>query len=239
MGTSETTNHGRLKTLALAWAQSNGLPIAATEVRMPRSRFRVDVAACARGPAGRAVVFECKQARADLLKDAHAETITQRRLAELLERRTRLEALMAVHRPDLRRSETLFPEFDAWDFSGIEHRAYRTVLAEIGMLQSRVIRGTKFSRMVRYRCADLLYLVVEDGIFAPAEIPAGWGLLRRCGETLELARAPAALDASTEQRLALLESIALAGTRAVNRSVGISITAIEEPGGWSRQVTIR
>jgi len=29
--------------------------------------------------------------------------------------------------------------------------------------------------MFRYRCADFLYLVVEDGIFAEAEVPAGGG----------------------------------------------------------------
>jgi len=37
---------------------------------------------------------------------------------------------------------------------------------------------------------------------------------------LERARAPANLDAAITQRAALLESIAMAGTRAVNRVVG-------------------
>lgn len=238
MSSGETASHARLKVLALAWAQANGLPMAAPEVRMPRSGFRVDVAACARGPAGRTAVFECKQARSDLLKDAHAEVESRRRLAALLERRALLEALMSTHRPDLRRGESLFPEFDAWDFAGLEHHTYRAVLAQIALLQARVVRGTKFSRMVRYRCADLLYLVVEDGIFAEAEIPAGWGLLCRTGDGLVLARPPAALDASNEQRVALLESIALAGTRAVNRASGISITVVEHLTGWSRHIEV-
>jgi len=79
--------------------------------------------------------------------------------------------------------------------------------------------------MFRYRCADLLYLVVEDGIFAQAEIPAGWGLLIRSGEGLVVARPPVALDAAPAQRARLLESIALAGTRAVNRAAGIVLPA--------------
>lgn len=172
-------------------------------------------------------MFECKQARADLLKDAHAEAATRRRLAELIERRAKLEELLAVHRPDLRKGEALWPEFDAWDFSGLEHRTYRAVLDELATMQERVVRGTKFSKMFRYRCADFLYLVVEKGIFAEAEIPAGWGLLRRNGEALELARRPAALEAAPEQRAALLEAIALAGTRAVNRALGVESL----PGG--------
>ena len=67
--------------------------------------------------------------------------------------------------------------------------------------------------MYRYRCADLLYLVVEEAIFTEAEIPAGWGLLVRRGEALVLVRPPVALEAAEAQRIALLENIALAATR--------------------------
>src|SRR4051812_17764513 len=180
MPSSETLNHSRLKALALTWAQVNGFPLCGLEVQVPKSGYRADVAAMGRGATARSAVFECKQSRSDLLKDAHAETTTRTHLAELTQRRRTLEELLAVHRPDLRRGEALWPEYDSWDFSPLEHRAYRDVLTEIETMQRRVIRGTKFSKMFRYRCADFLYLVVEDGIFAEAEIPAGWGLLIRC-----------------------------------------------------------
>lgn len=230
MTRGESENHARLKTLALAWAQANGFAICGLEVRVPRSGYRADVSAYApaRGAvAARTAVFECKQARADLLKDAHAEADTRRRLAELTQRRKNLEELMAVHRPDLRRGEALWAEYDTWDFSGLEHRAYRGVLAELETTQRRVLRGTKFSKMFRYRCADFLYLVVEEAIFAEAEVPAGWGLLVRGGGELRLARPPAQLDAATTQRAALLEAIAVAGTRALNRAAGI-------PSPWAQ-----
>jgi len=214
MASGETDEHRRLKVLALTWARANGFAIAASEVRVPKSGYRADVVACSHGANRRTAVFECKQARADLLKDAHVEAATRRRLAELLERRRKLEELLAVHRPDLRRGEALFPEFDAWDFSGLEHATYRAVLAELSTLQARVLKGTKFSKMFRYRCADFLYLVVEENIFAEAEIPAGWGLLVRRGGELALTRPPLALDAAEGQRIALLENIALVATRA-------------------------
>lgn len=225
MASAETEQHRRLKSLALAWAQARGFAIAAPEVRVPRSGYRADVAAYSRQwdaqtPA-RTAIFECKQARGDLLKDAHAEAATRARLAELIERRQKLEQLLAVHRPDLRRGEALWPEFDTWDFSALEHRGYRGVLDELETVQRRVLRGTKFSRMFRYRCADFLCLVVEEDIFAEAEIPAGWGLLVRSGEALRLVRPPAPLDTMPGQRTALLESIALAGTQAVNRAAGV------------------
>lgn len=230
MPSAETVNHQRLKTLALAWAQAHGFAICAPEVRVPRSGYRADVAACGRGAAARTAVFECKQSRADLLKDAHAEAETRALLAELIARRRSLEEMLAVHRPDLRRGEALWPEFDSWDFSSLEHQTYRSLLAELETVQRRVLRGTKFSKMFRYRCADFLYLVVEEGIFAEAEIPAGWGLLIRvstaAGEELRLARPPAQLDAAPAQRAALLEMIAVAGTRAVNRAAGIAPTSL-------------
>jgi hypothetical protein len=217
MAQGETEKHRRLKALALVWAREQGFAIAACEVRVPKSGYRADVAACSRGAGRRTAVFECKQARADLLKDAHGEEATRARLAEWVERRRALEEMLAVHRPDLRRGEALWPEFDAWDFSGLEHATYRSVLAEIETLQRRVHGGTKFSKMFRYRCADFLYLVVEENIFAEAEIPAGWGLLVRTksedGDGLRVARAPVALGAEEGQRVALLEAIAVAATR--------------------------
>ena len=229
MSGAESENHSRLKTLALAWAQANGFAICGLEVRVPRSGYRADLAAVGRGATARAAVFECKQSRADLLKDAHGELATRMRLHELTQRRRTLEELLAVHRPDLRRGEALWPEYDSWDFSSLEHHAYRGVLDELETVQRRVLRGTKFSKMFRYRCADFLYLVVEDGIFAEAEIPAGWGLLVRCGEELRIARAPANLEAAPLQRAALLECIALAGTRAVNRMNGVVLS----PPDWT------
>ena len=103
----ETELHKKLKALALVWAQANGFAICATEVRVPKSGYRADVAAMSRGAAARTAVFECKQARADLRKDAHSEAATRVRLEDLVARRRKLEELLAVHRPDLRRGEAL------------------------------------------------------------------------------------------------------------------------------------
>jgi hypothetical protein len=225
----ESTAHVQLKRLALAWAQANGLPLCATEVRVPKSGFRADVAASSRGPAPKTAIFECKQARSDLLKDAHAEAATRELLTTLTERRRTMESLFQTHRPDLRRCEALWPEYDTWDFGQLEHSGYQRLLVELDRVQRRVVRGTKFSKLFRYRAADFLYLVVEDGIFAEAEVPAGWGLLCRRGDELELRRRPADLSASDLQRSSLVEQIALAGTRAVNRAFGISFS----PARWT------
>lgn len=218
MAQGETEAHRNLKALALAWARENRFEIATTEVRVPKSGYRADVAACSRGAGRRSAVFECKQARADLLKDARREEEARAKVAELSERLKKLEELIGGHRPDLRRGESLFAEFDAWDFSGLEHETHRKVVADLAMWQERLLSGTKFAKLWRWRAADYFYLVSEDGIFAEAEIPAGWGLLVRRGAGLELVRKPVWSEASDQQRVALLENIALVATRARDKA---------------------
>lgn len=223
MSAGETAAHRELKRLTLAWARAAGFAIAAAEVRVPRSGFRADVAAYARGAQGketRTALFECKQARADLLKDARAERETREQLTALLARRAKLEEMLAEHRPDLRRGETLFPEFDSIDTAGLRHDTYAAIIDEIATLQRRRLHGVKFDKLRRYAAADTLYLVVEEGIFADAEIPAGWGLLvrERGGETLQLVRPPLRLAPAPTVRVALLENIAIAVCRMPHRA---------------------
>ena len=128
----------------------------------------------------------------------------------------------------MRKGEALFPEFDAWDFSGIEHETHRRVLAELAMWQERVTGGTKFAKLFRWRAADYFYLVNEDGILAETEIPAGWGLLVRWGGTLELARKPVWTEPAAEKRAALLEWIGISARRAVNREYYSVIYLVEK-----------
>lgn len=215
MSRGETPQHARLKSLALAWARAQGWTVAACEVRVPRSGFRADVVALDARGEGRVAVFECKQSRADLLKDAHDELHARTAVATLGARRAELEALLALHRPECRRGDALWPEFDTCDFSALEHRTYARVRRELLTAQRRVREGTKFSRMTRYRCADYLWLVVEPDIFAEAEVPSRWGVLVRAGDALVARRAAEPLDVSAGQREALRCNLEIAaGLRA-------------------------
>lgn len=204
----ETPRHRRLKELALAWAESAGWLWRRTEVRVPRSGFRADAGAAGEAEGSPVMLFECKQARADWRRDVHAEQAARDELAALTVRRSRLEALLAIHRPDLRRGEALWAEYDTCDFQALRHHTYRRLVAAQAAAGRRIREGTKFSRMHRYRCADQLYLVLEDGIYARAEIPDGWGLLVRDGDGLQLVREAPALAPEARQREALRDVLA-------------------------------
>ena len=207
MNCGETERHRELKRLALAWARGRGLDLAAAEVRIPRSGWRADVAA-AGGPDGPCALFECKQSREDLRRDAHDEAAARARCEELTRRALALDELLAAHCPALRRGEALWPEFDTWDFSALRHRGRRALAVARAAAERRVRDGTKFSRLRRYQAADELYLVVAPDCFAPADVPAGWGLLVRVGEALELVVRPCLHPTSVEERVAFLERIA-------------------------------
>ena len=81
---------------------------------------------------------------------------------------------------------------------------------------------------MRYRCGNLFYVVAEDDIFQPHEIPLGWGLLVRRADRLELREKPVWQDLEDHERLALLHKIAASGTRGLNREAGISFEQIWE-----------
>gem|GEM_PF-1983983 len=215
----ETTTHRELKRLALAWAQENGYAIAALEVTLPKCRYRADVVAYRSrkdGTLGHTVVFECKQSGPDLRRDDCRGPQTLARLESVYRRQQILERNLRVHYPTLRTGETLFPEWDDYDFAAIEHRGYQRVLRELAALQNQLRDGRKFEKLARYACANLFYLVVPEQLARPAEVPLGWGLLvARAGELI-LERKPLWHESAESARLRILQRIAAAGTRHLN-----------------------
>ena len=221
---SETDTHVRLKRLALLWAQANGYSACAAEVSLPQCRYRADVAAYRPQPKqpGVTAIFECKQALPDLRRDNCRSEATRERLRLVSRRREVLEKHLRIHYPTLRTGDSLFPEYDCHDFSAIRHRGYSRVLREFTALQNRLKGGRKFECLVRYRCANLFFLVLPNELFCEAEMPLGWGALVESEATLALVRKPIWHDHGTETRFRFLQRIATAGTRQFNRALGIT-----------------
>jgi hypothetical protein len=232
----ETEAHLHLKRLALVWAQENAYSACALEVSLPRCRYRADVAAYRRTRAaagtaastlniGTTAIFECKQCLVDLRRNNGSTTATKGRLKKAFERREVLERNLRVHYPSLRVHDSLFAEFDSHNFEAIEHRGYKQVLRQMRALQNRLFDCTKFETLIRYRCANLFFLVLTKELFREPEIPIGWGALIESNGVLELARKPVWHEVDSEHNLLLLQRIATTGTRVLNRNLGISLGA--------------
>jgi hypothetical protein len=220
----ETEMHLRLKRLALLWAEAHGYEACACEVTLPQCRYRVDLAAYRPQPneIGRTAVFECKQALVDLRRDNGSTLATRERLEKVYRRRQILERNLRVHYPQLRIADSLFAEFDSHNFAAIKHRGYTRATREFNALQNRLFDCTKFEKLIRYHCANLFFLVLPNELFREPEIPIGWGALVESAGALVLTRKPVWQECSPEKRLRLLQRIAAAGTRALNRQLEIS-----------------
>jgi len=223
-GHAETATHARLKRLALVWAQAHGYSACAFEVSLPQCRYRADVAAYRPGPEkiGSTAIFECKQALPDLRRDNCSIAATRERLEIVYRRRLVLEKHLRRHYPNLRIADSLFSEFDSHDFAAIKHRGYARVLREMSGLQNRLFDCTKFEKLIRYRCANLFFLVLPDELLRESEIPFGWGALVESDSALVLVRKPIWQEKTSESQLHFLQRLAAAGTRALNRQLEIT-----------------
>ncbi len=216
----ETASHKLLKEMAVAWARAQGYVIAGKEVSLPHRRFRLDAAACVpvmKAPPKKdapltkvlraAVAFECKQCRPDLIRDSKRLQESRTKLEALLERKKKLESLLHVHLPHLCRGESLFPEFDAFNFEQ-EHKGYREVIRQIRLIQSAITSSVKLDNLMRYRVANIHYLVVEPGLLEDHEVPAGWGVLERHDTDLVVRHKPGWQDIAVADQLLMLQRIA-------------------------------
>jgi hypothetical protein len=227
MAGSESSAHRYLKRLSLAWAAERGFSIAATEVSVPRLGFcRLDVAAYRPGrdreearSHGTLAIFECKQSRADFLRDTRCETETLSRLETLGARLGTYEEFLRRHHPTLRNGEELFPEFDSYRFESLGYEPYDELRAEMAAITRRLHSCTKFSRLARWQAANLHYVVAEPGVARPCELPAGWGLLERREEQLETIAPATWCDISEVNCWKIVLRIAKSATRALVRSL--------------------
>jgi len=232
----ETTQHARLKQLAFIWAQTHGFSACAMEVTLPRCRYRADVAGYRSVPKqiGSTAVFECKQALCDLRRDnCHSESARER-LEAICNRRQVLEARLRTHYPNLHNGDSLFPEFDSENFHAIGHRGYARLMRELGALQNRLYDCTKFEKLIRYRCANLFFIVLAGQIFRESEVPVGWGALVESTDQLILVRKPIWYESTVANRLHVLHRIAVAGTRNLNRQRSLDWHEQIVPGHFLR-----
>ena len=220
----ETAVHAGLKRLAMIWAQARGYSACAMEVSLPKCRYRADVAAYQPQPKqiGSTAIFECKQTLFDLRRDNCQSDATRQRLEGICERRQLLEARLRTHYPNLRNGDSLFPELDSHDFTTIAHCGYARLLREVRILQNRLYDCTKFDKVIRYQCANLFFLVLPEELFRDSEVPSGWGALVESDRALRLMRKPVWHETTAENHIYLLHRIAVAGTRHLNRDLGIT-----------------
>jgi len=227
---SETAVHAGLKRLAMIWAQARGYSASALEVHLPHCRFRADVAAFReRRDGDRAAIFECKQSLSDLRRDNCNSAAALDRLQAVETRREIIERNLRVHYPTLGKGDSLFSDFETFDFSQLDHHGYSCVTRGAAGLRQRLISCTKFEKLAQYCCANLFYLVIGESLHETVfELPLGWGLLVEKNATLELAQKPVWHEMTAGNKMRFVRLLAAAATRALNRELRITPEIVEE-----------
>ena len=191
-----------------------GFPLVAEEVRLPLSNYRADVAGYAptkryvREP-GDTCLMECKQSRADFLKDSAVEAEHSKEKRRLSIEMGILMRMLGIHLPDCRQGVSLFPEYDDYDFGELRHEKWRRLQARLAYLERRLKHGSKFAKIARYGCGTYCWLAVEKDVLRDkTEVPAGWGCLIRSGDSFEVWINAPRFVVKPEVKLKLLERIA-------------------------------
>jgi hypothetical protein len=234
-GRAETLIHARLKRLALLWAQAQGYSACALEVSLPHCRYRADVAAYRPKPSGVGLtaIFECKQALPDLRRDNCCSVAVRARLETVYRRRQIPKEICACI---IRISESrthFFPNL----IRTISQRSNITVMRAFcaSCPRCKIVSSIapSFEKLLRYRCANLFFLVLPNELFEEIEIPVGWGALVESDGAISLARKPVRYENAPENRLRFLQRIAAAGTRVLNRQLEITFDDVVSVRGRS------
>lgn len=186
----------------------------------------------------RTILIECKQSRADFLRDRRDSNRLLALRADLDRfRRSLEEKRVKVEEPHLRRGgSALFAELEEWDFAASRLPAYREVLRRLRRVDQMLHGETKFCLAARYALADRLYIAAPRGLIQRRELPPGWGLLE-CpqsalraddpnadlfGQSLLEVTAQAPLHTPREEhRQRLLRNIAVSASWAASNALGV------------------
>lgn len=184
------------------------------------------------------MLIECKQSRADFLRDRRdTETLLHEREELDRLRRAMEEKRIKVVEPHLRKAgSSLFADLEDWDFASSRLPAYRNLIRRLRRVDRMLHGETKFCMAARYSLADRLYVAAPEGMVKKRELPPGWGLLE-CPETeltgddpnadlfgrslLQIRVKAPLLRARDEYRHRLLRNIAVAASWHASNALGV------------------
>lgn len=107
----------------------------------------------------------------------------QKKLADLLERKTVLEEKIRESEPGLM-NNSLFEETREWDYASSKNQTYQRLLKRIGKTEFDLSHVNRFARITAEELADEYYLAAPENLIREDQIPHGWGLIY-ISETLQ------------------------------------------------------
>ncbi len=136
--------------------------------------------------------------------------------------RCNLEAEIRRTEPHLKEMDTLFADFDSWDYKRSANKAYRHCLKRIDELEYALYHGSRLDKMRTAKTASQLYLAVPENTVKPNEIADSWGLIYVMPDlTYRLVKEPETWNCPEENMNHLAQNIAASALRDVLFANGI------------------
>ena len=200
------------------------------------SRFLADVAAFWSKPVKRArvktflpvktVIVETRDDREACWPDCARKDELLPILRKEKEHKKSIEADIRANEPDLKNTDTLFAEFESWDYKRTKDKRFHKSVSKIEEIERALYNGSRFEKIRRAMLADLLYLAVPTGSVHPNELADGWGLLY-VNDSLEVEMVKEAdnWECPVENKLHLVQTIALSCVKNVLFANGVDVDA--------------
>lgn len=194
------------------------------------SRFRAEIGAFWSEPDSRRVLspvktmaVEIRFERDECWPDVSNKNELLVELKKLESHRNDLEQVIRLKEPELRAGDTLFSEFEEWNYENSRNQDYHRCLKMLEKTRKALYAGSLFEQLRSANVIDYLYLAVPCGLVSPDELANGWGLLYINPDlTVSEVKKAKAEETTAKGKMHFVQNIATAAMKNVLFSCGVN-----------------
>ncbi len=194
------------------------------------SKYCADVAAFWSSPGKKQImhpkktlIVEIRRSREQCWPDCSRQEELLPLLREKKEEKASFETVIRREEPELKETNTLFPEYESWDYKNSKNKKYHRCLRQLEDIEHALYKGSRFEQIRRAHVADYLYLAVPIGTVLPNELADGWGLININQDmTTEVIKEADSWECPEINKLHLIQHIAAACKKSLLFSNGVN-----------------
>lgn len=220
----------KMKQAVLQWLAKQDPSGIATKVATRISKYQVDVAAFWSLAVGnrrrieKTVLVEIRNDRDHCWPDCSNRETILKKLRELKAEKASLEEVIRQTEHHLKASDTLFEEYECWDYEKSENSDYHKCLNDIEDLQHSLYKGSRLELIRQSQTADFIYIAFPEGTIHADELIDGIGLLAiKDNLEIEEIKTPENLTCKAENRSHIVQNIAIACRKNLLFANGVNI----------------
>lgn len=220
----------QMKRAILAWLVPQKPSAVALTVPTRVSKYCADVAAFWSSPGkkrlmhpDKTLIVEIRRSREQCWPDCSRQEELLPLLREKKGKKASLETEIRKNEPELRETDTLFPEYESWDYKSSKNKNYQRCLRQLEDIEHALYKGSRFEQIRRAHVADYLYLAVPTGTVLPNELADGWGLINiNADMTTEVIKEAESWECPEMNKLHLIQHIATGSRKSLLFANGVN-----------------